>query len=604
MTRLAAEIERMFGDESSRHDPSGTLGVLLERAQAWDARSAFILDADGRVLSCSGEELRSSDRPLVVSLPNSSVPQLSDLRGNLEGVAFLVSVRGAEGGLRHVGILLDVPCLTTPDPDEFSPLARLTYKAWEYSSHCRAEQARNRHLLVERETLKTAHSRIVAEVLEEREQYLREKRRHIDELETEVRRRSAALQEAMERAEAANRAKSEFLANMSHEIRTPMTAILGYAENLLDTSLPNDERVSAANVIRRNGEHLLNLINDILDLSKIEAGRLNSEFLECSPGQIVAEVYGLMAVRAESKNLEWNVEFRGPMPETVRTDPMRLRQILINLVGNALKFTHEGSVRLVVSLDESPSHGDTPAEPRLRFEVIDSGIGMTPQQLAALFQPFTQADNSTTRQYGGTGLGLTISKRLANALGGDLTATAHPGEGSTFVLTIRTGPLDRVRMIEPASLDDFPARGIAALATRPAPSRQTHISLDGVHVLLAEDGPDNQRLVAFLLRKAGAEVTVAENGQIALDQAIGAAALGEPFDVILMDMQMPVLDGYEATRRLRELGHEEPIIALTAHAMAGNREKCLDAGCTDFATKPIDRRGLLETIRRYARQSK
>ena len=204
---------------------------------------------------------------------------------------------------------------------------------------------------------------------------------------------------------------------MSHEIRTPMTAILGYAENLLDSSLPADERINAANVIRRNGEHLLNLINDILDLSKIEAGRLNSEFMECSPGQLAAEVHKLMAVRAEPKGLHWEVEFRGPIPEVVQTDPMRLRQILINLVGNALKFTHSGFVRLFISLQHaSQAGGAVPSQPMLQFEVIDSGIGMTAAQLAALFQPFTQADSSTTRKYGGTGLGLTISKRLARAL--------------------------------------------------------------------------------------------------------------------------------------------------------------------------------------------
>jgi CheY-like chemotaxis protein len=233
----------------------------------------------------------------------------------------------------------------------------------------------------------------------------------------------------------------------------------------------------------------------------------------------------------------------------------------------------------------------------LRFDVVDTGVGMTPEQLAALFQPFTQADNSTTRQYGGTGLGLAISKRLARALGGDLTASSQPGKGSTFSLTISTGPLEGVKMLAAPTVMDFLEN--EAAAPRSATAEMTNKALSNTRVLLAEDGPDSQRLIAFILRTAGATVTLAENGQVAVERAVQAESRGAAFDVILMDMQMPVLDGFGATRRLRQLGHTQPIIALTAHAMEGARERCLEAGCDDYAPKPIDRATLIATVRKH-----
>jgi CheY-like chemotaxis protein len=233
----------------------------------------------------------------------------------------------------------------------------------------------------------------------------------------------------------------------------------------------------------------------------------------------------------------------------------------------------------------------------LRFDVSDTGIGLTPAQLATLYEPFTQADSSTTRKYGGTGLGLTISKRLAHALGGDLTARSRYGEGSTFSLTIKVGSLAGVRMLEAPSVADFlKADAPAQESTTPAATEE---ALRGARVLLAEDGPDNRRLIAFVLQKAGAEVSVADNGQVAVAEAMEATSRGRPFDVILMDAQMPVLDGFSAVRRLREMGYSRAIVALTAHAMVGDREKCLQAGCDDYATKPIDRDTLIATIRKY-----
>jgi len=395
-----------------------------------------------------------------------------------------------------------------------------------------------------------------------------------------------ALEESAASAEVANRAKSAFLANMSHEIRTPMTAILGFSEVLL-ASRTDQDQLEAVTTIKRNGEHLLNLINDILDLSKIEAGKLDVERIQCSPCQVLSEVVSLMRVRATAKNLSLEIEYKRPIPESIQSDSTRLRQILINLIGNAIKFTEVGGVRLVACLLDADSD-----EAKMQFEVVDSGIGMTEEQIGRLFNPFSQLDTSATRKYGGTGLGLTISKRLAERLGGSVTVTSTPGEGSTFTVTVTTGPLDVVRLLD----NPTEAQVSTALENKP---NEFNSRLD-CRVLLAEDGPDNQRLIAFLLKKAGAEVTLAENGQIAHALAQAAQDEGTPFDVILMDMQMPVMDGYDATGKLREAGYAGPIIALTAHAMNADRDKCLNAGCDDYATKPIDRKKLLATVAHWA----
>jgi PAS domain S-box-containing protein len=391
------------------------------------------------------------------------------------------------------------------------------------------------------------------------------------------------LSKAKRQAEAANRAKSEFLANMSHEIRTPMTAIIGYADVLLD-SAKDPDTIESAQIIKRNGHHLLGLISDILDLSKIEAGKHELAFLACSPQKIVSDVVGTMRVRADAKGLRLSAEHKTNSPPTIVTDPGRLRQVLVNLVGNAIKYTEVGSVQVVVRLD-----GTSQSDGKLSFDVIDTGIGMSEEQVATLFQPFSQADASASRRFGGSGLGLAISKRLADMLGGDITVSSLPGKGSTFSLSIATGPPAG------AQAPDCPAE----TPETPFPTTSDPKKLD-CRILLAEDGPDSQRLIAALLRKAGAAVAVAENGQIAFDLALAAQQAGNPFDLIFMDMQMPVVDGYEATRRLRHAGYAKPIIALTAHAMTDDRQKCLDAGCDDYVTKPIDRADLLETVAKYA----
>ncbi len=417
-----------------------------------------------------------------------------------------------------------------------------------------------------------------------------EERRHVIASIADITGRKKAqeeLRQSKEAADAANHAKSIFLANMSHEIRTPMTAILGYAELSMDPSASASERQNYLSVIHRNGQHLLGLINDILDLSKIEAGKLSIEVRPVALASVLADVASVMRVRARQHGIALSVEYATAVPATVRTDGSRLRQILVNLVGNAIKFTERGGVRIVVSL-QPQWRG---ARSAMQVTVIDTGVGIGQEKMAKLFQPFAQADNSISRKYGGTGLGLVISRRMAQLLGGELTASSQTGRGSTFTLTFPTGSLKGVEMLRD------PAEAVRAQRDNCEPVSLTSRLLSGLRILLAEDGPDNQRLIVTVLQKAGAEVRTAENGRIALEAVRAAGAEG--YHVILMDMQMPEMDGYEATRTLRQSGYSGPILALTAHAMAGDRAKCLDAGCDDHLAKPIDRACLIATIARF-----
>jgi signal transduction histidine kinase/ActR/RegA family two-component response regulator len=442
--------------------------------------------------------------------------------------------------------------------------------------------------------LKQVNASIEERILERTEELECERARvrgYADELEQ----KNQLLDVERANAESASQAKSDFLANMSHEIRTPMTAILGYAELLLEDGelvRAPERRVDAIRTIMRNGDHLLGIINDILDLSKIEAGKMLVENVPVSLIQVLEDVRSLMQVKASAKGLSLTYCFGTSVPDSILTDPTRLRQVLVNLVGNAVKFTEAGSVRIECQFIKGSA-------PKLQFDVIDTGLGMTPKQIDNLFRPFTQADTSTTRRFGGTGLGLTISRRLAQALGGDVeVVNSNQGQGTQIRLSIAATFSKDVAWIRPVE---------ASNVTNAGPKKSKEIvpsagELIGIRVLLAEDGPDNQRLISFILRKAGAEVKIVENGRLAVEAALAARDHGETFDVILTDMQMPEMDGYEATALLRAAGYRGPIIALTAHAMAGDRQRCISAGCDDFATKPINRSALIETVRRHRRQ--
>ena len=367
-------------------------------------------------------------------------------------------------------------------------------------------------------------------------------------------------------AQFANQAKSAFLANMSHEIRTPLTAIIGFSETLLDTRQNASDRMASVQSISNNGRHLLQLINDILDVSKIESDKLDIEQLPVSPVALMEEVRALIEPQAQAKGLALRIDYLFPLPATIDTDPVRIKQILLNLCSNAIKFTSTGGLHLRVSCQRDAA--------RMQFEVRDTGIGLRADQQARLFTAFSQADTTTTRRFGGTGLGLHLSRRLAELLGGDIALTSEPDVGSCFTLAVATGPLAERPFISV----------LPPLLAVPTVTNSVTPQYFSGRVLLAEDNPDNQRLISMYVTQTGAEIVIAHDGRQAVERA-----LLEPFDLILMDMQMPVMDGLEATRVLRGSAYRGPIVALTANAFREDRDACLVAGCNDFMTKPIVR---------------
>jgi PAS domain S-box-containing protein len=396
-------------------------------------------------------------------------------------------------------------------------------------------------------------------------------------LESRVKERTDELSQAKELADAASKAKSDFLSNMSHEIRTPLTAIIGFSEALLSSDFEEEERKKLTATIVRNGKHLQQIINDILDLSKIEASELKTEQIVTSLFVMMAEIDSLFAVSAREKGLDFSINYHFPLPDRIMTDPTYLKQVLINLCSNAIKFTHKGHVVVNVSCDDKFR--------TIRFDVIDSGIGMTAEEVQHVFNPFTQADSTTTRKYGGTGLGLSISNSLASALNGKLTCVSQEGEGSCFTLAINNERTDETTVIN--SIEDVNIQA-------EIPYVDSEIKHLTGNVLLVEDNADNQQLVAMYVGKTGAHLDIAENGRQGVDMA-----LANNYDLVLMDMQMPVLDGLEAITILRRQGYTRPVVSLTANAMKSTREKCVTAGADNYLVKPIDLKQFYDTMNKY-----
>ncbi len=418
----------------------------------------------------------------------------------------------------------------------------------------------------------------------------RELENHRDHLEEMVQERTAEmyrinqqLEVAAEKAnlmakqaDNANRTKSEFLANMSHEIRTPMNAIIGFSELLAEETL-TEQQAFFNNTILNSSQNLLQLINDILDFSKIEAGKLKTEIVDVPTEPFLAELESFMRPMAIKKKVAFEILRCDRLPSVLKTDPVRMRQCLINLIGNAVKFTDAGHIFVNIQTETIKD------KDFIRFDVEDTGIGIPKDKQEQIFNAFSQADNSTTRKYGGTGLGLTITRQLAKLLGGDLRLVSEPGKGSTFSLLIPAGvDINRADTAEPYDVID----AILDSAAMPIPP-----AVPAGRVLIVEDTHANQELIRVLIERMGHYVRIAENGKEALD-----ILDQECFDLVLMDMQMPVMNGYDATRAIRRRGLTIPVIALTAHAMKGDDQRCYEAGCSGYLSKPVNREKLKAAI--------
>ncbi|GAB6166960.1 hypothetical protein JCM19992_29600 [Thermostilla marina] len=401
-----------------------------------------------------------------------------------------------------------------------------------------------------------------------------------------------ALTDARDAAVAAAEAKSAVLANVAHELRTPLAAMIGYADQLFETEEVEAAR-RLARSIRRNGEHLLQLLNDLLDVAKADAGKIRIEMGDCVVCDLIGDVAATFAKKASEKGIDLKCRFETPVPERIVSDVLRVRQILFNLVSNAVKFTPKGSV----TISTRCVHGDADGS-ALLFDVIDTGIGIEPDALERIFDPFQQADNKTAVRYGGTGLGLAVSRRLAELLGGELSAWSEPGKGSTFRLRLPTGTLGDVPFLSPDEAEAAVEAKFEHSSTKTDAVEQGN-RFTG-KVLLVEDSEDNRLIVTHLLRRLGGDVDSAGDGLAACEMVRQAQAEGEPYDLVLMDMEMPRLDGCEATRRLRHEGYTLPIIALTAHTDDEKHRQALEAGCNAVLTKPVHREALAEALATHA----
>ncbi|MDH5233085.1 MAG: response regulator [Gammaproteobacteria bacterium] len=406
--------------------------------------------------------------------------------------------------------------------------------------------------------------------------------KEFNSLSVELKNTYETLELVAEEATLASRAKSSFLANMSHEIRTPLTSIIGFAQLALNSEQSDDERISGLKTIVASGRHLLGIINDILDLSKIEADKLQVEQTSVSPIQLIKDVQALVEMQASEKNLQFDVELHFPLPSTIHSDSLRLKQVLLNLCSNAIKFTEQGWVKVSLQFDSDRQ--------LLHFSIEDSGIGLTQEQIKNIFIPFNQANVGTTRKFGGTGLGLSLSKHLTEMLGGELSVQSHTGVGSCFNLLIPTEAITPECLLYSDETSDQKVQPDDRI------DFEQHQFVG--RVLLVEDNAVNQLLIEKLLCRFGADVVLAENGQMAIDEVERHS-----FDLILMDLQMPVMGGIEATQKLRQSGYEQTIVALTANTMKEDKQRCLQSGFDDFISKPIDYQKLLSVLAQNLKKS-
>jgi PAS domain S-box-containing protein len=388
------------------------------------------------------------------------------------------------------------------------------------------------------------------------------------------------LRESRDAARAASEAKSQFLATMSHELRTPLTAVLGFAEILRDPRLREEDRTSSLERIDRSGRALLRLIDDLLDISKIEAGKISLHKVRFSPAQVLSEVLSIFKIQADEKGLIINTHIEDSTPDKAISDPARIRQILSNLIGNAIKFTQKGSIHISMrGLSQGVSK-----EEFLEIDLNDTGIGISIDDREKLFQHFAQADQSISRRYGGTGLGLVLSRRLSQELGGELwLVKSEIGQGSLFRVRISAGPFEK-----------YTADETTQILPDSSSSKSHPDALSGIQVLLVEDVPDNQMILKNYLTIAKARVEIAENGLEGIEKAQSGS-----HDLILMDIELPLLDGIEATKRLRALGYSKPILALSAHAMPEAVQRSTEAGCNEHMTKPLKQHELIEAVIRW-----